>query len=553
MRLPKRTFYSLVLALCGLNVLLRYPISIPHEMGSDTTFIHSLAASIARQGHAVWILHVLSYVGLYALSYPSGIPFLSASTSVVAGVPIEGAFLILSLVLGVLGPLGMILVGQSLTRDNRFALVLALVMTFSPFYIKDTTWIGASRGFVVSLVPFILFFSVRLLRQRSATPLVLLLVILFTTSAIHRMGVLSFVILASVLFVGPFHKVTQRLRFALVRHERNFRIASVGLAMVGFLGMFYVQFQFPGIAGVDVRQQYGGGTLFRGNSFGILVLNMAVSFIGKVGILLPLAAVGLATYTWKRPKDAPDKFVLLAVLIFLPLLSMRDYITEFVIPLLAVLVVFAMFRLTSSIERRRKIVAVSVAGALLLGAGAFAWEMKGYWADRYGTDAPIPDGTYVTSLYVRFATNGTILTNHGLTGGRITAISDRPTLPLGGASLHWFSSQQLIFGFVAPNQVQVYARDLSTITFNTDDLFAPVNVRNAEFDWETILYHRLDDPVATRLLGRYDCNYIALDLAITSGNFRSYGLDRDSPFIRDALQERYVVFSTPAEVIYYIG
>src|SRR3989442_13756621 len=56
---------------------------------------------------------------------------------------------------------------------------------------------------------------------------------------------------------------------------------------------------------------------------------MGFSLAGKIGPLIPFAALGLVAYTWHRPKEAVDKFVLTAVLLFLPLLPLRDYIAEF--------------------------------------------------------------------------------------------------------------------------------------------------------------------------------------------------------------------------------
>jgi hypothetical protein len=372
-------------------------------------------------------------------------------------------------------------------------------------------------------------------------------------SVIHRMGVLSFFILVAAMFVIPFHSLTQRLRFALVRYENPFRVASLSLAVTGFLSMFYLQFQFPGLAGIDVRAQYGQGSFFSGDSFGILVLNMAVSFMGKMGLLFPLAIMGIVAYTWKRPKDALDKFVLLAMLVFLPILSMRDYITEFVTPLVAILATFTIFWLVARQKRRLKVIAVATVAVLVIGSMGFAWVMKDYWAKRYATDAAISESIYTTGLYVRTHVSGSLDTNHGLLGGQITAISVTPSLPLGGASLHWFSSQQLIFGFINGSNVQVKLRDVLSLSFNTDELYAPQNVRNAETDWETIMYGHLTDIGVSRMLDRYDVHFLFVDETLPRNTFRSYSLDRDSPFTRDVESSRYAVFNLPGQTIYYIG
>jgi len=71
MILGKRTILCCLLVLALLNIVFRYPIGVSHELGADTTFVHSLTASIAQEGRAAWILHPFSYFGLYALSYPS--------------------------------------------------------------------------------------------------------------------------------------------------------------------------------------------------------------------------------------------------------------------------------------------------------------------------------------------------------------------------------------------------------------------------------------------------------------------------------------------------
>src|SRR6266498_4320769 len=118
MILAKRTVYSLLLALICADLLFRYPLDTPHELGADTTFIHTLATSIIIEGRATWIIHPTSYFGLYALSYPSAIPFYFAACTDLTGVPIEGVMLILGWVTSIVGTLGAFLVARKLRRDD---------------------------------------------------------------------------------------------------------------------------------------------------------------------------------------------------------------------------------------------------------------------------------------------------------------------------------------------------------------------------------------------------------------------------------------------------
>src|SRR2546426_11412396 len=137
MRFPRKVAYSLLLALVVATIVMRYPIGFSHELGSDTTFIHSLAGSLISEGRAVWILHPSSYFGLYALSYPSAMPFWLGSISLIAGVPIEEAILLSGFVFGIAGALGAFLAARAAKSDDRFAFFVALLFSTAPFFLKD--------------------------------------------------------------------------------------------------------------------------------------------------------------------------------------------------------------------------------------------------------------------------------------------------------------------------------------------------------------------------------------------------------------------------------
>src|SRR5256886_6611136 len=136
MILPKRVMYCLLVTLTTVNVLFRYPLDVHHELGADTTFIHTLASGIIDIGHAAWILHPLSYFGLYALSYPSAMPFTFASMSL-TGIPSEASMLLFGWIIAVAGGLGAYLAARSIRRDDVFALLVAVLFSVTPYYLKD--------------------------------------------------------------------------------------------------------------------------------------------------------------------------------------------------------------------------------------------------------------------------------------------------------------------------------------------------------------------------------------------------------------------------------
>jgi 6-pyruvoyl-tetrahydropterin synthase-like protein len=548
MILSKRVVYGLLLSLSAANILFRYPLDVGHELGADTTFVHTLATGVTQTGHAGWVIHPLSYFGLYALSYPSAIPFTLGSTSLTTGLPMEGAMLFFGWIVSIAGAWGAYLASRSIRRDDLFALTVAVLFSLSPFYVKDTFWVGSSRGFVVGLVPVLVLLLVKHLRTMRIRYFVLAIVLIVLLTAIHRMGVLAFFVLVAYLFAIPFHRVTQRLRFSLARYERLSRYAMFLSGVTGFVSMFYVQFAYPGLGGADVVEQYGQGVL-QGSSFPLVLANMGFSLAGKIGPLIPFAVVGLVAYTWRRPKEVVDKFVLTAVLLFLPLLPLRDYIAEFLFLFFVLVMVIGLFSIRRLRPNRQKL-AASLIVVLLAGSVATSWVMKDYWRGRYPTDAAIPDNTYSTGVYVKHTTFGTLLANEGLLGGHLAAVSGRAVLPLGGPSLHWTSPQQLLWGFVNPAGVGVRALEIMTISFNTDSIFVPVNVRNSEVDWEVVLFYTAPE-VANRNLQTYDVHYVIVDKRIPF-EFESYGYDRPSGLLVLLDDTSYKVYDSTRQSIWYV-
>lgn len=564
-RIPKSTVFCLIAVAVILNILFRYPVTITHEMGADTSFIHSLANSLIDEGYAKWYMNPLSLFGLYALSYPSATPFLVSSISDISGLSIEGSVLVLGMVFGIIGVLSAFLVALEISRNPKFAFLVALLFSLAPFFVKDTTWIGSSRGYVVATLPVLVFLLVRHMKTNDSRYVLFAGAVFLMICTLHRMGFLAVFLLISYVFVPSIHRITQRVRFRLVRFDKLFRVVSVGLVVLGFLLIFTIQIYFPGYGGFDIREEYSQGTLFEGTSIPVLLLNMAVNFTGKVGLAMPLAVVGFIVYSWKRPKDIQDKFVLLMVFVLIPFLSLRDYISEFMILFFIFLASFSLVSLPI-LWKRRRIASTALVLTVVVSSMAFSWVMKDYWRGRYPTDDQIPDDTYDTSIFVRKYASGVIVTNEGLMGGRVMAISGMPCKPLGGASTHWYSAQQLVFGLPPNNNLlfrtldslSVRRLDYDEITFNTDELFIPTNAPNAKDDWERILYNvSTTQPDAYSLMDEYHVRYVVMQNNIYP-TFISYG-PRYSPFLESMVEgvpgrtlARYKIYENKRESTWFV-
>jgi len=557
--LSRKTTYCFLAVLILVNLIYRYPIGITHEVGADTTFIHSLANSLSQEGYAKWILNPLSFFGLYALSYPSAAPFLISMISEMAGMSIEFTILILGTFFGVIGSVSSFLVAREIIKDERYAFIVALLFSLAPFFLKDTTWVGSSRGFVVAFLPIIVLLLLKRLRSGDSRYLVLAIVAFVFICSMHRMGFLGVFLFIAFGFIPSLHRITQKIRFALVKYEKVFRIMAVFTALLGFFLLFYVQILFPGYGGFDIREEYRLGTFFEGESVPVLLLNMGVNFTGKVGLLAPLTIIGLVMYTWKRPKEVHQKYILMLVFILIPFLSLRDYISEFMILFFVFLIAFAMVYSPAFLRRGGKTLGI-LAILLLLVSAAFSWEMKDYWRDKYRTDDQIPEDTFDASIYIKSRTTGLIAANDGLMVGSVVAVSGRSALPLGGASTHWYSAQQLIFGtesdenllFFPPEDLQVRRLNYDEITFNTDEIITATNAPNALIHWEAIFYNIPSSTIVDEKTEQYSIHYV-LVLKATPNHFFSYIL-RPSPMLvgmQNGDFARYSVFENGDHTLWF--
>ncbi|MFQ5910021.1 MAG: hypothetical protein ACE5IJ_04780 [Thermoplasmata archaeon] len=557
--LSKKTTYCFLAVLVLVNLIYRYPIGITHEVGADTTFIHSLADSLSKEGYAKWVLSPLSFFGLYALSYPSAAPFLISMISQMAGMSIEFTLLILGMLFGVIGSVSSFLMAREIIKDERYAFIVALLFSLAPFFLKDTTWVGSSRGFIVAFLPVIVLLLLKRLRSGDSRYLVLAIVTFIFICSMHRMGFLGVFLFIAFGFIPSLHRITQKIRFALVKYERVFRTMAVFTALLGFFLLFYVQILFPGYGGFDIREEYRMGTFFEGDSVPVLLLNMGVNFTGKVGLLAPLTIIGLVMYTWKRPKEIHQKFILMVVFILIPFLSLRDYISEFMILFFVFLIAFAMVYPPLALRKGGKVISVLAILLLVVSAG-FSWEMKDYWRHKYRTDDQIPENNYDVALYVKSRTTGTIVANDGLMGGGVVAIAGRGALPLGGASTHWYSAQQLIFGteesenllFFPASDLQVRRLNYDEITFNTDEIITATNAPNALVDWESIFYNPPSSAVVDEKVERYSIHYILVHKNMPN-HFMSY-IWRPSPFLvgmQNGDFARYRVFESKDHALWH--
>ena len=148
----KHTHY-LLLAFITINIILRYPL-VPHEIGSDSFYVHMLTNSVLSYGNIQWYLDTFSLFGAFPFSYPAGVPSFLGSLSIVTNIRIELAIIIMNISFGLLSFLGMFLFASKFFNPTN-SLILSLLYSTSQGNLEFTTWSAVARSFYIC---FILFF-----------------------------------------------------------------------------------------------------------------------------------------------------------------------------------------------------------------------------------------------------------------------------------------------------------------------------------------------------------------------------------------------------------
>lgn len=150
-----------LISLTLLTFLLRYPVG--HERGVDSFTLHALVGAIVQNGSMGWLVNPFSYFGFAPFSYPPAVPVSVAAFTELAGLPIEAAILVYTLVLGAAGAWTSFLLGRATFHRSGPALILSFLVSVSGGVVAFTNWNLSSRGTLLVFVPLVLALTIRAL------------------------------------------------------------------------------------------------------------------------------------------------------------------------------------------------------------------------------------------------------------------------------------------------------------------------------------------------------------------------------------------------------
>jgi hypothetical protein len=549
MKFSKRVNYLALLFLFVLNIAIRYP-SIQHEIGVDSFVIHILSNSVAEFQYGKWILHPLSYIGLYPLSYPSAYPFMAAGTSLSTGMDVEGSILAISIILGLIGVFSAYFLAREIINDDLFCFVVAFTFALSPIFLKMTYWQGSTRNLFIALAPACMLLLLKTRGFAINRLNILFVILLITVGTSHRLGVFMIFILVAYLTGVLIYAIYKQTVPILSKSKRKRRIARfiAPLTITGIFGIMFMMLlsgnnPLQGARGLMVYEQT---TVFKGTAPHILLMNLLVSLVGRIGIMLLFSMLGLLYLIWKKNKTLYELFLIISLLFIFPTIGMRTYSSFFFLIFFSLLSGIFFFYLFNYLKKRKYIVFVIFVVAAFASVAFYS-----YMFDHWNVDkGSMTEQEYDAGIYVRYQTDNAFISNDGLISARCGAVSEKACLPIGGATLIANGPQQLIYGFLHEDDFQIVPIPLTQISVGSNALYQAKGSGNAEADWGSFQGTAVNDIQKNEQI-KYNLEY-SLDRKLLENGYWAYGRIYYSRLLTSMFEQRYRIYDNGDITLHYL-
>lgn len=576
MKLPERINYILLAFLAILNIVFRIPMT-PHGVDTvDSTYIWGLANSITTFGYAEWILHPLSFFGLYPLSYPSTVPTILSIVSQALGLDIEYVILLFGFVLGILGMFGAYIMALAIRKDYLFAFLTAFAFSLAPVFIEYTRWTATARNLFIALLP-LLIWSLLCYHNKNQGKwkyFLLALLVLVVLGSTHRMFLLmplviiAYFVTMSIQFIKNLSlekkALSKKHNTLYMKHkltERKVFLISILLFAFAFLIQFSNISFYRGI-----WYDYQTGAFFESKSPLILILNMSTNYMGRIGILILFGLVGLLFLLRKRNKDFGELFVVVTLLFLTSISALGLYVSLFILPFASVLIAIGLLESIRIVERsvsttklkdksvtnngntKTKKVVFSIITISLI----FSMCFSIYMVNRHmhlpigetGDTKWMNDETYNTGLFMKkCGEDKPFLSNDDLIAGRICAVSGVP----------YFSGgiYGLINGFINKEELETRPIKLAEISPNTNYFYLLVTRPSIDKDVRRIYDYDCDDSRSKQIAYKYDINYVVMNNNIlgkkTGWKYKTY----PSKYMMSIYKKEVRVYDNNLESVWY--
>lgn len=420
----------ILLIIILINILLRYPV-VPHEIGADSFYIHSLANSISEFGFAKWWIHPLSIVGMYPYSYASSVPFILSGISQTSGINMERIILIFSLFLGLLSVFTSYLMAGVISDNKIFQFIVALGYSTSECMLYLTSWTTSTRGLFIALLPLLFYLFMK--KEHSRSTYCIFFIFLFLLLTTHNLVFF----LVPILFAYIVSRILSRYKERIDKIPKTIQMFII-LFFSSSIFIFTIFYPFPlkNISGIE------------------LFTEIILTYSRYIGILGIFSVVGYLYLLSIYNKNFAHRFLLLCLLSLTPILYIHTYSKYFILPLVFLLVGLGFLKLVDvSIKRKfiLPIIMILLITSIFVSGFYQFWqtniENKQSYIERY-----LGDSTYHISMWVNNFTDEPIVCGYTQLGWRVLAISEQPVLT--------GETPSLVYGFINKSELIIERRSL---------------------------------------------------------------------------------------------
>ncbi|MDD3245961.1 MAG: hypothetical protein PHF18_03725 [Methanosarcina sp.] len=297
----RRTEFLLMGLLVILNIIIRIP-SIPHEKGSDSFFIHSLANSISNFGVAQWWINWMSVFGMYPYSYASAVPFTLSGISQLTEIRMEIVILLFCVILGLFSIFTSYSLATVLYDNFLHRFLFTAIFSLSAGTLNLTTWEISTRAQILVFFPFLIYLVFQIVKLKVR------FVLLFIATALLLLATHHFVYMGLfysglIFIIALIYKVNLRNKSLQIQKTQ---LWSINLSYIYILIVFLL---------ILLIFLYGSkwGLITSGSRYAWIIDILMIT--GRnVGFILPLSVGGLIYYIFKKDKLIDEWAILICLL-----------------------------------------------------------------------------------------------------------------------------------------------------------------------------------------------------------------------------------------------
>lgn len=402
MIVPKRTKFLLLSLLILLNIILRLQV-VPREIGNDSFLVHMMANSISEFGYAKWILHPLSFFGMYPYSEVSAVPFQISGIFQSIGTDMNGVIFLYCIILGILSIFTAYIMANAIINDDIFKILVAFAFSTSPAILAYSTWTLPARGLFIILTPLLVYIILKINFSSKYIALAAFFSVFMYT--VHHLIYFCIPIFLSfislwLLFKGYTTKFPQK---SLVKNS-SLKISPL-IPIIGF----FLMFSIPFFMGKFIEQSR--------------YYPIYEDYIRYTGMLIIPAVGGLCYLILKPYKNFGQSFILLNSIFVTALIYEQTYMKWF-LPIFIVPFV-GIGLLNISKLRNKKYSRVSIFVFLILST-IFSgyYQFLNEYNEVNNLKRNMDDSTYTTGRWMKEYVNRSVISNDFVLGKRIAAASE---------------------------------------------------------------------------------------------------------------------------------